>query len=39
MLLPCRAENLSQFPTLNTDAEPGAALRPRADPHSLPSLL
>lgn len=39
MLLPCGTENLPQFPALNTDAEPGAAPKPRAEPRSLPSLL
>lgn len=39
MLLLCRTENLSQFPTLNTDMDPGTILKPRAEHRSLPSLL
>lgn len=39
MLLLRGTENLPQFPTLNTDTEPLASPKPRAEPHSLPSLL
>lgn len=39
MLLLCRIENLSQFPTPNTDMEPGAIPKPRAEHRPLPSLL
>lgn len=39
MLLLRGTENLPLFPTLNTDTEPRASPKPRAEPHSLPSLL